>query len=70
MPKSEKELNELKLAYQNLASKLLELNDDELKEVCGGDDGIIINGLEAIGPYASSSPGMYGRIHKPQDGDK
>ena len=47
MAKTIEELNELKNEYESLSSKLKELNEDELKQVIGGND---IPGLEAIGP--------------------
>ena len=45
--KTQEELNELKNEYESLSTKLKELNEDELKQVIGGND---IPGLEAIGP--------------------
>ena len=47
MIKTKEELNTLKVEYKTLSSKLKELNEDELKQVIGGND---IPGLEAIGP--------------------
>ena len=47
MTKTIEELNKLKNEYESLSSKLKELNEDELKQVIGGND---IPGLEAIGP--------------------
>lgn len=39
MPKSQEELNQLKIEYETLTVKLKELNVEELKQVIGGDDG-------------------------------
>lgn len=36
MAKTKEELNVLKKEYESLATKLKELNEDELKQVCGG----------------------------------
>ena len=47
MAKTQEELTKLKTQYETLSSKLKELNEDELKQVIGGND---IPGLEAIGP--------------------
>lgn len=47
MAKTQEELTKLKTEYETLSSKLKELNEDELKQVIGGND---IPGLEAIGP--------------------
>ena len=47
MIKTQEELNTLKVEYETLNNKLKELNEDELKQVIGGND---IPGLEAIGP--------------------
>lgn len=37
MAKTKEELDELKKDYEELANKLKDLSEDELKEVCGGD---------------------------------
>ena len=47
MAKTQEELNTLKVEYETLNNKLKELNENELKQVIGGND---IPGLEAIGP--------------------
>lgn len=36
MAKTKQELDELKKEFETVNSKLKELNEDELKEVCGG----------------------------------
>ena len=56
MSKTQEELNTLKQEYESLTKKLKELNEDELKQVTGGED---IIGLEAIGPapFFSSASG-------------
>lgn len=47
MAKTKEELNTLKTEYETLNNKLKELNEDELKQVIGGNG---IPGLETIGP--------------------
>lgn len=40
MAKTKEELNVLKNEYETLTTKLNELNEDELKQVCGGSETI------------------------------
>ena len=47
MSKTKEELEQLKSECETLNNKLKELNEDELKQITGGND---IPGLEAIGP--------------------
>ena len=37
MAKTQEELNQLKTEYETLATKLQELNEDELKQITGGE---------------------------------
>ena len=54
MAKTKEELNELKQEYQTITTKLIELSEDELEYIVGGNNisniQINIPGLEAIGP--------------------
>ena len=38
MPKTKEEINQLKIECKSLITKLKELNEDELKEVLGGEN--------------------------------
>ena len=44
MAKTQEELNLLKIEYETVTNKLKELNEDELKQITGGED---ITGLDA-----------------------
>lgn len=62
MAKTQEELSLLKTEYENLKIKLNELNEEELKQVVGGDDGpeeFDWRGTEYFTPRKKNPSGSY-----------